>query len=73
MLKGLVRYISAVQLRTWPTDPPNSWDALNLGTTLVGFEITVPAHTKKTFNVLLVPGEGQIPIKNTALRPLSEW
>ncbi len=65
--------IEDVQLRTWPTDPPNSWDALNLGTTLVGFEITVPAHTKRSFNVLLVPGEGQIAIKRSSLKPLGQW
>ncbi len=69
----LVEGLADVRLRTWPTDPPNSWDALNLGTTLVGFEITVPAFTKRSFNVLLVPGDGQITIEKKTLKPLSEW
>lgn len=69
----LVAGLADAQLRTWPTDPPNSWDALNLGTILVGFEITVPAHTKRSFNVLLAPGEGQIVLKKNSLKPLSEW
>jgi hypothetical protein len=60
-------------LRTWPTDPPNSYDAINLGTTLVGFEIVVPAHTKKEFNVLLLPGEKQVAVKRSSLKALKEW
>jgi len=60
-------------MKTWPTDPPHSYDALNLGTVLVGFEVVVPAHTQTAFNVLLVPGEKQVAIKRSSLKALKEW
>ena len=44
-----------VTMKTWSTDPPNSYDAPNPGTTLIGFEVTVPANTKTAFNCQLVP------------------
>lgn len=34
-----------ITLKTWSTDPPNSYDAPNPGTTLVGFETSLPANT----------------------------
>jgi hypothetical protein len=75
--KKLTLYVTGLPeetiLRTWPTDPPNSYDAINLGTALVGFEIVVPAHTKKEFNVLLLPGEKQVAVKKSSLKPLKEW
>lgn len=64
--------IPNVQLQTWRTDPPHSYDALNPGTTLVGFEVTVPAHTKLAYNVILVPGEG-ISLKRSDLKGLEAW
>jgi hypothetical protein len=43
-------------IKTWPTDPPpNSYDAPNPGTIRTGFELTVPARTKKIITVLLAP------------------
>jgi len=72
-LSLFVEGLADARLRTWPTDPPNSWDALNSGTVLVGFEIMVPAHTKRSLNVLLVPGDRQIAIEKKTLRPLSQW
>ncbi len=75
--KKLTLYVAGLPatavIRTWPTDPPNSYDALNLGTVLVGFELTVPAHTKQSFNVLLVPGEKAVSVKKSSLIPLQEW
>lgn len=75
--KKLTLYVAGlpeeVAFKTWPTDPPNSYDALNLGTVIVGFEVTVPAHTKKEFNVLLVPGEKQVAVKKSSLKALKEW
>ncbi|MFP5041235.1 heparinase II/III family protein [Parasediminibacterium sp. JCM 36343] len=65
--------LKEVRLRTWPTDPQHSYDALNPGTTIVGFEITLPAHTKQVFNVLLVPGEAMPTINKAALKGLSQW
>jgi len=60
-------------LKTWPTDPTNNYDATNFGTLLAGFEITLPAHTKKEINVLLVPGEKQVTLKKSSLKALKEW
>jgi hypothetical protein len=62
-----------VVFRTYPTDPPHSYDALNLGTTIIGFEITVPAHTAKTIEVIMVPGEENIAVQKSSLKPLEEW
>lgn len=64
--------IPGVQLQTWRTDPPHSYDALNTGTTLIGFEIHVPAHTKADYNVILVPGEGTA-IQRSDLKGLDQW
>ena len=46
---------ATVTLKTWPTVPPRNYDAPNPGTTLVGFEVTVPANTKANLTVLLLP------------------
>ncbi len=64
--------IPGVKMQTWRTDPPHSYDAVNPGTTLIGFEITVPARTKIEYNVILVPGEG-IAIKRSDLKGLDQW
>lgn len=74
--KKLMLYVAGlpgIKWQTWRTDPPNSYDALNLGTTLVGFEIKIPANTKKEFNVILLPGTKTIAIQRSALKPLNEW
>ena len=43
-------------IKTWPTDPPpNSYDAPNPGTIRVGFEVTVPARSKASIVVSLMP------------------
>lgn len=46
-----------VNMKTWSTDPPNNYDAANPGTTLVGFELTLPANGKTALNVELIPGD----------------
>lgn len=63
---------SNIVMKTWSTDPPNSYDAPNPGTTLVGFEITVPAHTKTEWNVKLIPEKalGKVTKK---IQPLKNW
>lgn len=54
----------AVTMKTWVTDPPpNSYDAANPGTILVGFEVTLPANSSQTLEVTLAPqkmGSAQI-------------
>ncbi len=48
---------ATVMMKTWSTDPPNSYDAPNPGTTLVGFELTIPAKTTTAITVALIPQE----------------
>lgn len=61
-----------ITMKTWSTDPPNSYDAPNPGTTLVGFEAIIPANTKTAFNVTLVPRRtAGKPVKKVAA--LQEW
>ena len=61
-----------VSMKTWSTDPPNSYDAPNPGTTLVGFEVIVPANSKTAFNVQLVP-ENAIGKATKKIEPLQSW
>jgi len=61
-----------VTMKTWSTDPPNSYDAPNPGTTMVGFEVTLPANSKNTLTVALVPASAKNKeIKN--VQPLEKW
>lgn len=74
---------ATVTLKTWPTDPPHNYDAPNPGTTLVGFEMTVPANTKVNLTVLLLPekaaSSGVIQPEphrqtgGTSIKPLAQW
>jgi hypothetical protein len=52
-----VRAPAAVTMKTWPTAPVHDYDAANPGTSLVGFEFSVPAHMQTAIEVLLVPGK----------------
>lgn len=44
-----------IKMKTWSTAPTTSYDAENPGTVMVGFECELPANSKKSFEVLLVP------------------
>ena len=46
---------AGVTLKTWSTNPPHDYDAPNPGTTLVGFEIEMPANSSGALSVLLLP------------------
>jgi len=61
-----------VIMKTWSTDPPNDYDAPNPGTTLVGFEVQMPAQTKGALTVLLIPEKAE---KKATLKvqPLQQW
>jgi hypothetical protein len=61
-----------VTMKTWSTDPPNSYDAPNPGTALVGFEVTLPANSKTALNVSLIP-EKAIKKATKKIEPLSNW
>ena len=71
-LKFYVEGLEEVKLQTWSTDPPQSYDAPNPGTTLLGFELKLPANTKKSFNVVLVNADGKI-VDKAKLKSLSNW
>ncbi|MGZ5134236.1 MAG: heparinase II/III domain-containing protein [Flavitalea sp.] len=61
-----------VTMKTWSTDPPNSYDAPNPGTMMVGFEVTLPANSKTALNVELVP-EKSIKKVTWKIQPLESW
>lgn len=63
---------ASVTMKTWSTDPPNSYDAPNPGTTLTGFEVTLPANTKTTITVALKPGTAANKTIDKLL-PLAKW
>lgn len=50
-----VRKPAKVVMKTWTTTSPNDYDAPNPGTTFVGFEVTLPAGTKTSFAVYMIP------------------
>jgi hypothetical protein len=68
----LVKSPASVTMKTWSTEPTNSWDAKNPGTILVGFEVSVPANTKAALTVLLLP-EGVSENNGVSAKTLAEW
>ena len=60
------------ELKTTGTEPPHSYDAPNPGTTLIGFEITVPANSKEDLVVLLLP-EGAVENEIITAIGLGSW
>ncbi len=67
-----VKSPAGAEIKTWSTIPPNSYDAPNPGSTLVGFEITVPANSKADLFVLMLP-EGAEENKSITNIKLSDW
>jgi hypothetical protein len=68
----LVEGPSNIVMKTWSTDPPKSYDAPNPGTAMVGFEITVPPHTKTEWSVKLIP-EKALSKANMKIQSLKNW
>jgi len=54
-LRVEVRGPAQVTMKTWSTEPPHDYDAPNPGSTLVGFEAVLPANSRSTAVVLLIP------------------
>ena len=50
---------SSIKMNTWSTTPTTTYDAPNVGKTLVGFEVTLKPKQKQTIQVLLVPGSSK--------------
>lgn len=67
-----VRSPVKVTMKTWSTDPPNSYDAPNPGTTLVGFEAVLPANKSAEFNVELVPVAAASKVRKP-VQALQQW
>jgi hypothetical protein len=61
-----------VSLKTGSTEPPHDYDAPNPGTTLVSFEVTMPANTKQALTVLLIP-EKAAAKATQPVGPLASW
>lgn len=55
VLKLMVQGPDNLEMKTWSTAPTNNYDAENPGTVMVGFECDIPANTKESFEVILVP------------------
>ena len=60
-----------VIVKTWSTVPPNSYDAPNPGTIMVGFEVTVPANTSTAISVELLPEKAVG--KHKKIQALQSW
>jgi hypothetical protein len=69
MLRLVVESNVPIELRTWSTDPPRSFDAPNPGTVLTGFIATLSPNSKASVSVHLLPGDAQK--QKTA--PLDRW
>ena len=61
-----------VTLKTWSTEPPHDYDTPNPGTTLLGFEVTIPANAKGALTVLLIP-EKAVMKATQPVQPLAGW
>lgn len=61
-----------IDLKTWSTVPPHSYDAPNPGTVLTGFEVKLPPKTKTAITVVLMP-EGSNNIVIEKIQPLQKW
>ncbi|WP_461063461.1 heparinase II/III domain-containing protein [Spirosoma horti] len=61
-----------VEMKTWPTDPEQAYDAPNPGTILVGFEVKLPANAKTAISVTLTPGSSASQRK-PVVPPLHQW
>jgi hypothetical protein len=61
-----------VSMKTWTTQSPNSYDAPNPGTTLVGFDLELAPNQTADIQVLLIPGSAENLVLKSVL-PLSKW
>ncbi|GAA4746052.1 heparinase II/III domain-containing protein [Flavisolibacter ginsenosidimutans] len=61
-----------VTMKTWSTAPPHDYDAPNPGTTLVGFEVSLPPNAKTALSVKLIPASANNSGQQ-ATQSLSNW
>lgn len=62
---------SEVKMKTWSTDPVTDYDAKNLGTSIVGFEVRLKADSKQAISVFLDAGKPSQ--KNFSAKPIGSW
>ncbi len=67
-----VRGNKNIKMKTWSTAPTTDYDAENPGTIMVGFECKLPANSKQTFEVLLIPEKAKEPA-GFVDKALAEW
>lgn len=67
-----VKSPSNVEMKTWSTVPTNDYDAANPGTVMVGFECNLPANSKESFEILLIP-EGSLNSTTYTDKNLKDW
>ena len=63
---------ATIKLTTWTTKPTHDYDALNPGTIMVGFEANIPANSKCSLTVLLIPEDTNIK-DNLTIPSLQDW
>jgi len=63
---------AGIIMKTWNTVPPHGYDAANPGTIMVGFEVKIPANTKTSLTVLLMP-EGAKENSSVTQKKLEQW
>ena len=68
----IVQAPAGTTLRTWPTEPPQPYDAPNPGTTLLGFEVPIGAGQATDLTVLLLPQRATT-ANPSAVPPLAQW
>jgi hypothetical protein len=61
-----------IDLKTWTTVPPHSYDAPNPGTILTGFEVKLPPKTKTAITVVLISEENNKTVIEE-IKPLRKW
>jgi len=61
-----------IDLKTWTTVPPHSYDAPNTGTILTGFEVKLPPKTKTAITVVLISEENNKTVIEE-IKPLRKW
>ena len=72
VLKLKVQGPDNIEMKTWSTAPTNNYDAENPGTIMVGFECEIPANSKESFEVLLVPANAN-ETADFLNKTLAEW
>ena len=62
-----------VTIKTWPTEPGNSFDSPNPGTCIVGFEADLKTNAGNDFTVRLVPGGGEAVSSGKGVQPAFDF